>query len=192
MLIGTNMNEFVSGVDNPDAYLLTADDLARKISATYGARAGAILVAYRRVYPNALPFDLLSLISTASVRQAAVVQAQRKAALGAAPAFVYQFTWRTPVLDSRSGAFHSCEIPFVFDNVDRCTNYTGGVPEAGVLSAQISQAWINFARTGNPNHAGLPHWPAFSAQKGETMILDTPCLVKNDPDGEARRTVMGV
>jgi para-nitrobenzyl esterase len=191
MLIGTNLNEFVSSVDNPDAYSLREDGLARKVSTLCGARAGAILVAFRRQYPDAKPFDLLSLISTASVRQAAVTQAERKAALGAAPAYQYLFTWRTPVLDGRPGAFHSCEIPFVFDNVDRCTNYTGGVPESGTLAAQVSQAWINFARCGDPNHPGLPHWPAYSAQRGETMIFDVPCSVQNDPGGEARRAICG-
>lgn len=190
MLIGTNENEFVSGVDNPNAYALTGDDLARKVSALYGTRAGAILDAFRRQYPAAKPFDLLSLISTLSVRQAAVTQAQRKAALGAAPAYQYLFTWHTPVLDGRPGAFHSCEIPFVFDNVDRCTNYTGGVPEAGILAAQVSQAWISFARTGDPNHAGLPHWPTFSSEKGETMIFDVPCTVQDDPGREARRVAV--
>jgi para-nitrobenzyl esterase len=95
------------------------------------------------------------------------------------------------VLDGRPGAFHSAEIAFVFDNLERCENLTGGAPEARLLAAQISQAWINFARDGNPNHSELPHWPAFTAGEGQTMIFDTPCSLRNDPDGEARRSLAG-
>jgi para-nitrobenzyl esterase len=191
LIVGTDENEFVIGVDNPDAYTLTQEGLVKQVTEMYGARSGTILDAFRRTYPKAQPFDLFSLIAAASVRQAAVWQAERKAALGAAPAYLYLFTWRTSILDGRPGAFHACEIPFVFDNVDRSHNYTGGVPEADVLSAQISQAWINFARCGDPNHADLPHWPAFSAAEGQTMIFDAPCEVRNNFDAEARRTIFG-
>ena len=79
----------------------------------------------------------------------------------------------------------------MFDNLGRCSNLTGGDSQADVLAEQMSQAWINFARYGDPNHAGLPHWPAYSAAKGETMVFDTPCLVQADPDREARRMVLG-
>jgi para-nitrobenzyl esterase len=161
----------------------------QQVSVYYGSRSGDIIAAYRRDNPGAAPFDLLSLISAAPVRQAAVLQAERKTALGTAPAYLYLFTWRTPVLDGRLGAFHSCEIPFVFDNVDRYENYTGGTPAARTLAAQVSQAWISFARTGDPNHAGLPHWPSFIPEQCPTMVFDVPCAVRNDPDGAARRIV---
>ena len=191
LIVGTDENEFVIGVDNPDAYTLTEAELLKHVNEMYGARSNAVLAAFRRTYPKAQPFDLLSLIAAASVRQAAVWQAERKAAQQAAPAYLYLFTWHTSVLDGRPGAFHSCEIPFVFDNIDRSHNYTGGVPEADELAAQISQAWINFARCGDPNHAGLPHWPAFSADQGQTMIFDVPCEMRNNFDAAARQTLFG-
>jgi para-nitrobenzyl esterase len=189
LMVGTVLNEVVSGVDRPDAYALTSDELLRQVSVYYGSQSGGIVAAYRRDNPGATPFDLLSLISAAPVRQAAVLQAERKAALGAAPAYLYLFTWQTPVLDGRLGAFHSCEIPFVFDNVDRYESYTGGTPAARALAAQVSQAWISFARTGDPNHGGLPQWTSFIPEQCPTMVFDVPCVVRNDPDGAARRIV---
>ena len=66
---------------------------------------------------------------------------------------------------------------------------TGGGPEAHDLAARISQAWINFARHGDPNHKDLPKWPAFQASTVPTMIFDAKCEMKNNPDGEARQTV---
>jgi para-nitrobenzyl esterase len=91
------------------------------------------------------------------------------------------------VLDNRPGSFHACEIAFTFDNAEICDHYSGGTPEAFVLSKQISTAWVNFARTGNPNHDGLPHWPTFTAEKRATMYFNTPCEVRNDPEGEGLR-----
>jgi para-nitrobenzyl esterase len=59
-------------------------------------------------------------------------------------------------------------------------------PTAKALAVQTSSAWIAFARTGNPNHAGLPHWPAYTMTERATMTFDTTCRVVNDP-GNAER-----
>jgi para-nitrobenzyl esterase len=186
ILIGTNMNEFVNGVDNPEAETLTEEELGKRVRASYGSKAEEIIRAYRSEYPAAKPFDIFSVISIAYFRQNAFLQAERKAALNATPAYEYLFVWKTHMLDGRPGAFHSSEIAFVFDNASRCINYTGGTPEALRLSARMSQAWIHFARYGNPNHSDVPKWPAFGDAK-ETMIIDNTCRVKNDPEGEGRR-----
>ena len=184
LLVGTNMHEFFSGVDNPDAYSLTEAELLEQVTASRGAAADELLAIYRHRFPTAKPFDLLSLIYAASVRQAAVNQAARKAAQHAAPAYLYWFTWRTPVLDGRPGAFHSSEISFVFDNADRYEQYNGGGPEPRHLAAQMSQAWINMARFGDPNHSELPFWPAYQPEDSRLMRFDAPCRVEEDPDRE--------
>ena len=79
------------------------------------SRSKAIIDAYRRDYPKASPFGLYATIAAARVRPA-FEQAIRKVALGAAPAYSYVYSWRTPVLDNRPGPFHACEIAFTFDN----------------------------------------------------------------------------
>jgi para-nitrobenzyl esterase len=189
MLIGTALNEFTNGVNNPNVDSMTETELAERVKAMYGDRSTQIISAYRKSNPKAKPFDLFSFISTVSTRQNAVTQAERKAAQNAAPAYLYLFTWQTPVLDGRPRAFHCSELAFVFDNIDRCVNMTGGGPDARTLAAKVSDAWIAFARKGDPNHPGLPKWPAFTADKGATMVFDNKCEVKNDPDGPERRTV---
>jgi len=189
LLVGTNLNEFVNGVDNPEAAAFTNEDLEKRVGKVYGNKGPAIIDAYRREYPQAGPFDLFSVISVAGVRESAFLQAGRKAALGAAPAYQYLFAWQTPVLDGRPRAFHSAEIAFVFGNAALCENYSGRTPEALSLSDKMCDAWINFARHGNPHHAGLPQWPAFTAGTGQTMVFDNPCRVRNDPEGEGRRLI---
>jgi len=188
LLTGTNHHEFVNGLDLPDADAMGAEELNRLVSEAFSDHSKAIIDAFRRDYPKATPFDLYATIAASSrVRRPAFEQAIRKAALDAAPAYSYVYSWRTPILDGRPGSFHACEIAFTFDNAEICDHYSGGTPEAIVLSKQISTAWMNFARTGNPNHDGLPHWPTYTAEHRATMFFDTPCEVRNDPEGEGLR-----
>jgi len=187
LLTGTNLHEGVSGLDRPEADAMRVEEFNRLVKEEFGDGSQKIIDAYRRDYPKATPFDLYAIIAAASFRRPAFEQAIRKAALGSAPAYSYIYSWRTPVLDNRPGSFHACEIAFAFDNAEICDHYSGGTPEAFVLSKQISTAWVSFARTGNPNHVGLPHWPTYTAEHRATMYFDTPCEVRNDPEGEGLR-----
>jgi para-nitrobenzyl esterase len=187
LLVGTNLNEGVHGCDNPNVDALTMDELRQRVTQRHGDKAGALIQAYQKEYPRAKPFDLWSVISAAPIRSASSTQADRKAAQGGAPAYQYLFAWQTPMLDGRPRAFHSAEIAFVFDNADLCVNLTGGRPDALALAAQISGAWVNFARKGDPNHAGLPRWAPYTTERRATMVFDTHCEVRHDPEGEGRR-----
>jgi para-nitrobenzyl esterase len=189
LLTGTTLHEFVSGLDRPDANAMGVEELNRLITEAFADHSQAIVDAYRRDYPKATPFNLYATIAASPLRRPAFEQAIRKAALGAASAYAYVYAWRTPVLDDRPGPFHACDIAFTFDNAGLCDHYSGGTPEAFVLSKQISTAWMNFARTGNPNHNGLPHWPTYTAEHRATMYFDTPCDVRNDPEGEGLRLI---
>ena len=186
LLIGNVGNE--SGMQvpgHPERESLTYEELAKKAAAKYGDKSGRIVEAYRRAHPNAKPVVLWELII--GPRSLSIAKAERKAALGAAPVYVYWFTWQSPVLDGRMRAFHTCDFAFAFDNTDKCSHMTGGGPDARELAGKVSDAWISFARNGDPNNRGLPKWPAFTPERGETMIFDNECEVKNDPDREERR-----
>jgi para-nitrobenzyl esterase len=189
MIIGTTLNEFVTAINHPEYEAMSSDELEQRVKAMFGDNAASIIQAFRKRTPSAKPFDLWSHIAASPVRQAAIRQAAAKAALGAAPAYLYWFTWKTPILNGRPRAFHCAEIPFVFDNTDRCETMTGGGGEARALAARISDAWIAFAHSGNPNHPGIPHWPTFSAMNVPTMILDNTVSLVNDPDGEEQRSI---
>jgi para-nitrobenzyl esterase len=189
MIIGTTLNEFVTAINHPEYERMTQEELVKRVTAIYAERAPQVLAAFRQRTPAASPFDLWSHIAAASVRQTAIAQARAKASLAGAPAYLYWFAWQTPVLNGRPRAFHCSEIAFAFATTDRCETMTGGGADARALGDTVSDAWIHFARTGNPNHAGMPHWPAFSADQIPTMIFDNHTQLINNPDGEEQRSI---
>lgn len=186
LMVGTTRTEFGIGWQWPEYEDYTLDELRAAIVKGHGKEPGArILEALRRGHPEAKPCDLFALWQSSGARLAALRQARLKAVQGGAPVYSYVFAWNTPVLDSRIRSYHCAELPFVFDNTDRCDQATGGGPAARALAAKVSDAWIRFARSGNPNHSGLPNWPAFAEGDGSTMIFDNTCKVLSHPDRES-------
>jgi para-nitrobenzyl esterase len=190
VLIGNTFHEFTNGIDHPEAKDLTLEGLRTRLRPRFGERADAVIAAARSAVPGAAPFELWGVIETAGgFRQSSVTLADRKAAQNGAPVYMYWFGWKTKVLDGRPLAFHCQDLPFWFDHVDRCARQTGGTPDARRLALEMSRALVAFARSGDPNHDGIPKWPAYTAANGQTMVWDDEVSVKSDPDGELRKLV---
>jgi para-nitrobenzyl esterase len=182
LLIGTVKNEFMPSLFSgmSDAPL---DKITEYIKKQQGDKADAYIAAVKKAYPkDTKPSDLIDVDAT--FRPGAVSQAKEKAALNAAPVYMYLFTWQSPVMDGKYKAVHCMEIPFAFNNINRCEEMTGGTKEAYALADKVSGAWINFARNGNPNYKGLPVWSAFSAKNTATMHFDNVCTVQPQMDKE--------
>jgi len=90
------------------------------------------------------------------------------------------------VREGKPRAFHTVDIPFVFENVDIATAMVGNGPDRYPLAGKVSGAWAAFARTGNPNHKGLPKWEPFNTSTRATMIFNNDCRAVNDPYPEER------
>ena len=151
------------------------------------AQIDKLIAIYKKRRPSYTNVNLyLALASDATFRAGVITETERKAAAGGAPVYLYYFTWNSPVRNGKLRAFHTVEIPFVFDNVDAGKPTVGSGPEQNALADKMSAAWVQFARTGNPNHKALPNWPAFNISQRPTMVFNNECEVINDPHGPER------
>lgn len=183
MMIGTTRCEFSATTYVP--MLRNADmTMARGfVTNVYGSgSADKIISAYAKAYPGYQPKDLIDLDTR--FRPNAVRQADIKARQGGAPVYMYLFTWESPVLDGILRSTHCMEIPFVFNNARIHASMTGGGAEADRLADRMSDAWLAFARTGNPNTPSLPEWPVYTADGRATMFFDNECSVRGNHDRE--------
>lgn len=190
LMIGTVKNEFAPFANM--RFVGASDEtIMNHIRETYKDKADAYIAAVKKAYPNDTKAKDLIDVDT-MFRPGSVVQANTKSNLeGGAPVYMYLFTWQSPVFDGKYKALHCMELPFVFDNIAKANQMTGGGQEAYALADKMSQAWINFAKTGNPNHSGLPEWPAYNSTDTSTMHFDTSCEVKPQLDKELFAIVEG-
>lgn len=111
----------------------------------------------RSAYPNKTDLTA-NQVDFTTIRLPLLKIMSHKADQNGAPVYAYVFTY--------GNSYHGAEIPYVFD-------HAAGNEEEAALAAQISRAWINFARTGTPSAQGLPDWEPYTRESGATMLLDT-------------------
>ncbi len=196
MLIGTNGTESTAllGIADASLFSLNEADMRAKLKSYLhvndDAQIDSLVAVYKKGRPDATPSDIYFAVTTdRMMRMNAVTQAERKAAQGAAPAYMYIFDWRSPVLDGKLRSPHGIELAFVFDNTDKTTGMNGTGADLAPLAERVSAAWVAFGRTGNPNAPGLPHWPAYEASTRATMIFNDECKVVNDPGKDERLAI---
>jgi para-nitrobenzyl esterase len=195
LIIGSTETEVTWNV-NTD-YTSPADDGAlrervkRALRSEDDAAVDKVIATYRAGRPSANRLDLALIIETdvSQFRLGTDTEAERKAAAGKAPVYTYRFQWYSPVSGGRLRAMHCMDIPFVFDNVDLCRTVVGDGPDRQALADRMSGAWVAFARTGDPNHEGLPNWKPFTAATRTTMIFNKECRSVNDPYREERLAI---
>ena len=195
LLIGSTETEVTWNV-NAD-YTVPADDAALRERVLRALRiddaqvGDRVIATYRKGRPKATNLDLALIIETdaSPFRSGTDLEAERKAAPGQAPVYVYRFQWYSPAGGGRLRAMHCMDIPFVFDNVDLSRSVVGDGPERYALADTMSGAWVSFARTGNPNTKLLPKWDPFTAENRATMLFNNECRAANDPYREERLAV---
>jgi len=188
VMIGCTRTEMtLFSLNDAAAFSLNDEAMRARVKDLLGGQAPSMIDLYRKINPGASPSDVYFLIASDYRYGAPTMKiAERRAALGKAPVYLYYFTWETPVLGGRLKSPHTMEIPFAFDNVKISARLTGGGADAMALADKVSDAWIAFARSGNPNTPKLPHWPTFNAQDRATMVIDNVSKMVNDPLREQR------
>ncbi len=189
VIIGYNHTEatFMLGHD-PDLLELDEAGLEARIRKLRGDHAPDLIAAYRARYPEATCPDLLAYIATGNLRYPydTLRQAEAIARRGRGPAYLYTLTWRTPASRGALRTPHTLEIPLVFDNVETCRGILGRGDEPLRMRDQMCDAWLAFARTGNPDHEGIPHWPAYELEQRPTMVFNLESRIAPDFGGIER------
>jgi para-nitrobenzyl esterase len=181
LIVGCNRDENATFVAaDPRRRRLSEAELRERLKPMLGLKLNEILDAYKSTRPEATPWDLFIGITSERERRTVIQLAERKAAGGPAPVFVYLFTYQSNFLGGLFKAGHGLEIPFVFDITDD-VGWTGDRPDKYEVAAAMSQAWAAFARTGNPSHPGIPKWEPFTANYRATMLFDVTSKLVVDP-----------
>jgi para-nitrobenzyl esterase len=188
LLINTTFHE--QSPSRTDARLekITLSGVKEKLKVRFADQTDAVVDAYSKTFPEAKPIEIWALIN--SNRKNAIATANAKVGQKKAPVYVSWFGWQPPLFDGRMRAFHCDDICFWFYNTDLMLTHTGGGKRPRSLSDKMAKSFLNFARTGNPNGGGLPNWKPYTAEKGETMILNDQSMLALDPDREARKSLV--
>ncbi len=189
MMVGTTRTELSNQLGyEPGAFELDMTELRRRLARYVGETAVEEAIAvFQAQSPDASPSELYFLIASARgyvLDQTLMAEARLRA--GAAPTYTYQLTWRSPAEEGRRYSQHTLDLPFVFDNVAKALHLTGPESEeTRALAQAMSETWISFARTGDPNNLAIPPWRPYDLRDRPVMLFDaTPRLVCDPFAGE--------
>jgi para-nitrobenzyl esterase len=185
MMIGNTHDETRAFIQDAWAYNLTWDELPARLPPNYRVDIDPeiVIAKYREWFPGITPTDLFFKATTAGRSWRGAIIEDEARAVTRSPAYAYQVDFRTPFHDS---APHTTDIPLAFDNTDKQGAITGNGAEARALAAKVSDTFIAFAHTGNPDNPAIPNWTPYTLPNRETMIFDTTCRMENDPRGRER------
>ena len=192
IMIGTTRHEMATFLARGSDDWTHIDDagVIEAVRPVLGDRAEEVIAVTRRNRPGSMPYDILVALTSEDRRQLSLQIAERHAAAGN-PTYLYQFAWETNYADGMVRAGHGLDTTLCFDNPDG-RPMTGTDPSRFEIAALLSETWATFARTGNPNHEGLPRWERFDAGTRHQMILDLPPHAEADWDREERLAWQGV
>ncbi|GAB3511401.1 carboxylesterase/lipase family protein [Pseudoxanthomonas daejeonensis] len=193
MVIGNTRDETRAFLGN-DAknFALAWDELPARLERQQfvDIRSDLVVEEYRRLYPQYTPSEVFFAATTAGRSWRGAVEeleARARQPAGAAPTWAYQLDWGSPLDEGKFRAFHTLDIPLVFDNVRQPGSRTGDGADAQALADRMSDALLALARHGDPNHAGLARWEPYTMARRQTLLFDVPATLADDPRGGERR-----
>lgn len=164
--------------------IASKEDFAKQ-AAIFGADSDL----FKKYFPsNTDDESLASQLSLSADKTMGVSQymlAKKQNENGSAKTYLYQFTRKPPAEGEkkRFGAYHTAEIGYALQNLDSIQRKWEPVDYA--LEKIMSAYWVQFVKTGNPNTAGMPVWPAFSDNTPQTMFFSESSAAKILPEKPA-------
>ncbi len=170
---------------DPDLWTLGMEDVSDRLRSLLGDDAPRMVSSYQAIQPERSPTSLLVAVATdAKFRLPAIRVAEAKVEGGGAPVYMYAYAWGHPDPSGTTRAPHGLDMPYFFDNVDKAPIAEG--LQAEPLVQATSGALIALAHTGDPGHAALPPWPAYTLDRRATLRFDVTSTVEDDPLGAER------
>lgn len=168
VLVGSNANEMTT-LTPPASIPTTIEAHRERVARQYGERSAE----YDRVYPVTRAADIAGAVLGAGRDTTFTLEMRtwaRRVTTSGQKAFLYQFSHVPPLPDTngRLGAYHASEIQYVFDNVG---SRPWSTDADRALADTMSSYWVNFAKTGDPNGAGLPLWPPYEEADEPYQVL---------------------
>ena len=146
-------------------------EIDTQLAAAYSEKKDAIVAEFKRAFPRKKVQDVL--YYAGGSRPGVKNLLARKLERTRVPVYSYLFAWEYPI-NGGITAFHCSELAFCFHalSVPQVRTPTGGGPVAMALQDKVSQAWINFAKTGNPSQPAL-EWKPYTKADPQAMVFDT-------------------
>jgi para-nitrobenzyl esterase len=190
IIVGSNLDEWKMFIArDQELQKIGEAELLRRIQGILpGQNAERMVQTYREALSRrgalTTPAEIFIAIRTdQSFRMPAVRLAEAQYGQGQS-AYNYVFTWPSPMLDGALGAHHALELGFLFGNYGE--GWGGSGPAADALSRNIQDAWLAFARNGDPSCESVGKWPSYSKNR-PTMIIREECHVEEAPYEDERR-----
>lgn len=181
LMMGTTLNELIRVAYGEKD--LTLKQAKERLSTLYKKRTDQFVSLYEKAYPGFTPQDLLSVDTI--FRPFTIRTLDARASETSTPVYAYFLAWKSPVDSASRGSFHGLDVPLAFNNISKRSDWTGTTEESYAVADRMSSAWLNFARTGNPNVEGkLPEWKPYTAEEGTTMYFDSDSRIVNNHDRE--------
>lgn len=185
MMLGTTRTELSNQLGRlPGVFELDQAGLRARLANFLPADDVETAIAvFQQSRPTASPSELFFTITSArGYVLDQTIMAEQRVKASAAPSFVYQLMWRSPAEGGRRISQHTLDLPFVFDNVARAERLTGpATRETAALADAMSESWLAFARTGDPNNGKIPAWRPYDLDRREVMLFDVPSQAVDDP-----------
>lgn len=173
----------LAGARRPELFDLTWETLPAALEQGLpGMDATTVTAGYRKLNPEMQAPELyFTAITDNGFLRRSLTLADRKADQGGAPVYFYLFNWDSPVDDGKWKAMHALEIGFVFDNVAKSESMAGLGDDQQLIADMMSESWLAFARSGNPNSDAIPQWSPYTSAERSTMVIDLNPRMETDP-----------
>lgn len=199
LMVGANRDEWkLFSAANPKHESMdeaTLEKLVRsRVRMSGGEDAGALLDAYRKARPETKPSDLFDAFETDRIFRIPAIRLAEAQRDHQPATWKYYFTYPSPARRGKLGACHALELPFVFGSFAAPTmdRFAGTGPEVDALSTAMMDSWIAFAKSGDPNHAGIPSWSPYCSERRATLIFDRAIEAREAPEELERRAWDGL